>query len=351
MIEAFVGGVSAFTMGAALLGAVQATPGAERPSLEGPFPLVELRQYTLHGGKRDELIELFERELVESQEAVGMKVIGTFTDLDRPDHFVWLRGFKDMDSRLAGLSAFYGGPVWKAHRNKANATMIDSDNVLLLRAPAGEAKFVTPLTRPALGEQAPAGLTVATIYYLKMPPAEALSTFERKVKPTLEKAGIRPLAWFVPESAPNNFPGLPVREGEKLLIWFADFADPADHAARKSAIDAAAAPLASSLAREPEVLRLKPTPRSLIRGMAAPVASSDGVHDFDFLHGRWTVRHRLLKGRGVGSTEWVEYGGLPTPGRCWAGCAMSRSTGSRVAVLAWRSAALILQPKGGRSIG
>ena len=41
-----------------------------------------------------------------------MRVIGTFTDLDRPDRFVWLRGFADMAARRAGLESFYGGPVW-----------------------------------------------------------------------------------------------------------------------------------------------------------------------------------------------------------------------------------------------
>src|SRR5688572_26594158 len=124
---------------AELRAAAPATGGATsapagRESLEGPFPLVELRQYRLHPGKRDELIELFEREFVESQEEQGMKVIGTFVDLDQPDCFVWLRGYGDMASRLAGLSAFYGGPVWQANRAAANATMIDSDNVFLLRS-------------------------------------------------------------------------------------------------------------------------------------------------------------------------------------------------------------------------
>ena len=33
----------------------------------------------------------------------------------------------------AMLAAFYDGPVWRAHRDEANATMIDSDDVLLLR--------------------------------------------------------------------------------------------------------------------------------------------------------------------------------------------------------------------------
>src|SRR5512147_1701946 len=96
-------------------------------------PIVELRQYTLHPGMRDDLIELFDREFVETQEAVGIQVIGQFYDLDDPDHFIWLRGFNDMEAREQSLKAFYGGPVWQAHRDTANATMIDSDNVLLLR--------------------------------------------------------------------------------------------------------------------------------------------------------------------------------------------------------------------------
>ena len=133
--------------GAALMGA--APEAASAAELQGSFPIVELRQYTLHDGKRDVLIDLFEREFVESQEALGMKVIGTFTDIDRPNRFVWLRGFRDMDSRLAGLTSFYGGPVWQGHRNEANATMVDSDNVLLLHAPdhAAEPSFTLVCVR------------------------------------------------------------------------------------------------------------------------------------------------------------------------------------------------------------
>ena len=130
---------------------------ARSPRLTGSFPIVELRQYVLRDGQRDTLIALFEREFVESQEAVGMKVVGTFTDLDRPDRLVWLRGFRDMVSRAAGLTAFYGGSVWQAHRAAANATMIDSDDVLLLRAPGAAADFNGPT---------PAGLVVANIYHL-----------------------------------------------------------------------------------------------------------------------------------------------------------------------------------------
>src|SRR6201996_9475621 len=84
---------------------------------------LELRQYTLHPGKRDTLIALFEREFVEPQEAVGTRIVGTFRDLDDPDRFVWLRGFADMAARADALGAFYGGPARQAHRGTAHAAM------------------------------------------------------------------------------------------------------------------------------------------------------------------------------------------------------------------------------------
>jgi hypothetical protein len=71
--------------------------------------IVELRQYTLHPSSRDTLIDLFEREFLESQEACGMTLIGQFRDLDDPDRFVWFRAFSDMEQRKAALACFYGG--------------------------------------------------------------------------------------------------------------------------------------------------------------------------------------------------------------------------------------------------
>ncbi|NPC79705.1 NIPSNAP family protein, partial [Pyxidicoccus fallax] len=103
------------------------------PPMDSHDAILELRQYTLKPGQRDTLFELFEREFLESQEAVGMSIPGQFRDLDRPDRFVWLRGFPDLHTRKARLEAFYGGPIWKAHRQAANETMLDSSNVLFLK--------------------------------------------------------------------------------------------------------------------------------------------------------------------------------------------------------------------------
>jgi len=131
----------------------------------------ELRQYTLHPGQREVLISMFDRHFLESQEAVGIRVIGQFRDLDRPDHFVWIRSFEDMVTRDASLRAFYGGPLWKAHREAANATMIDSDDVLLLRPAArGEPFGRLDDTRPGPDADArPASLVLGTVWLLDRP--------------------------------------------------------------------------------------------------------------------------------------------------------------------------------------
>jgi quinol monooxygenase YgiN len=202
--------------------------------------IVELRQYTLRPEQRDVLIELFERAFIETQEAAGITLIGLFRDLDDPDRFVWLRGFQDMDQRRDALTAFYGGPAWAAHREAANATMIDSDNVLLLR-PGSNVKA-----------EASGALIAITVQALG---AESEDRFERQTRPDLERAGAQVLAWWVTESSANTFPRLPVREGEKVLVWMATYPDPTAHAACLAAVQAAGAKVLQRL-------RLEPTARS-----------------------------------------------------------------------------------------
>jgi hypothetical protein len=234
-------------------------------------PVVELRHYTLKPGARDTLIELFDREFVESQEGVGMRVIAQFRDIDRPDAFTWLRGFPDMVSRAASLTAFYDGPVWRAHKARANGTMIDSDNVRLLRPVRPGSGFVLDTDRPARGATAiPPGLVVATIYTLDPSAAAGFTKFfERTIAPRLAWSGASPIAVFETEPSPNTFPRLPVREGEHAFVWFARFSDLAayDRAAARLAADrqwtGGVQPALERMLRAPvEVWRLTPTARS-----------------------------------------------------------------------------------------
>lgn len=237
--------------------------------------IIELRQYQLHPGRRDALVDLFEREFVETQEAVGMRLIGQFLDRDHDDRFVWLRGFADMPARAEALAAFYGGPVWKAHRDAANATMLDSDDVLLLR-PVYLADGFTPGTgrRPPTGSvSTPDGLVVATLCHFDRPiDDDLLARVQPGLLAALDRAGAPALMVLASEYAANNFPALPVREGEHVLAWLQCFADEAAwqrHRAALAATPAWAEPGRLST-REPQVLRLAPTPRSLLPGSGRP---------------------------------------------------------------------------------
>lgn len=236
-------------------------------------PIVELRQYTLHPGKRDILIDLFDRELVETQEAVGMEVIGQFRDADDADRLVWLRGFPDMTTRASSLQTFYGGPVWKTHREAANATMIDSDNVLLLHPARPGTGFSTDLrSRPPRGTSGSGpGLIIATIYPLDASAGNAMiDYFERTIAPTLIDSGAAVLACFVTETSPNTFPGLPVREDENVFVWFAGFVS----AATDFHVPHGEAP---GLTGAPQLLRLIPTARSRLTGSSRACPAMSGL--------------------------------------------------------------------------
>jgi quinol monooxygenase YgiN len=213
--------------------------------------ILELRQYTLYPGRRDELIELFEREFVESQEELGARVVGTFRDLGNPHRFVWIRGFSDMATRRAALAGFYGAPVWKEHRAAANATMIDSDDVLLLE-PVGAGFPDAPRAAVGSGEPGPSRVLVV------------VRTGDR-VEPRATDAerllGERPV---VARTAPytNDFPALPVRD-EQAVVWFASFPDSAALRTARARFDADMSWRAT--AKSVQLLELEPTARSALR--------------------------------------------------------------------------------------
>lgn len=200
----------------------------------------EFRHYTLLPGRRDDLVELFEREFVESQEAVGANVVGTFLDLDAPERFAWIRGFSDMAARRRALHAFYDGPVWQVHGQAANATMVDSDDVRLLRLVGPPPQLLTQ--HPPLG--APRSSTA--VFALQVYPSAFVErTAELVDDPRLVTA-------FATAPWPNDFPRLPVREDPVFAVLrrFEGMAEPTPPAGW---------PAADS------TIRLQPTARSLLQ--------------------------------------------------------------------------------------
>lgn len=236
--------------------------------------IVELRQYRLVPGVRDDFVALFDRAFVESQEALGMRIVGQYRDHDDAVRFTWIRGFRDMAAREQGLKGFYFGPVWQANRAAANPMLDDNDNVLLLKPAAPGLGFAPAQARAsdAGGDAAGGAVQVVIEYLWKTPDTGFAAFFADEMKPALEAAGVDVIAAYVPLGEPNNFPQLPVRDDRKLLAWFVrgdshDAIAAALARARGSARwqSRVAVVLHDAEERPPQTLRLDPTPRSALR--------------------------------------------------------------------------------------
>jgi hypothetical protein len=220
--------------------------------------LIEFRQYLLHPGQRDTLIDVFDRELVDAQEAVGMDVLGQFRDPHRPDYFVWFRGFPDMTARHESLTAFYDGPVWAEHQAVAIATMIDSDNVMLLRSVANDDAL--PAHRPNRRDiREPTGLVVVVAEHVEHINDQTIGNFKSDVIPFLHQSGCRTLGVYATEVAPNTFARLPVRT-DRAIVWIG-----AIETDDSSAVRQAITPVTE---RRQDRHVLMPTTRSLLDGTA-----------------------------------------------------------------------------------
>jgi hypothetical protein len=172
-----------------------------------------------------------------------------------------------MPTRQQALENFYvGSPAWIAHKKEANATMVDSDNVLLLRALAPRPEFPGGAPVPS-GSEAVYGVT---IYYLgSVDTAQFTEFFDHVILPHLNALNIHPIATLATNEAPNNFPRLPIREHDRVFLWMARWRSEADYESFSEQLrawsgwrDTAPETVLPALMRKPEQLRLKPTARS-----------------------------------------------------------------------------------------
>lgn len=228
----------------------------------------ELRDYTCRPGRRDDLVAMFEELFLDAQEAGGSHVAATFRDMDKPDRWVWIRCFESMASRRPALSAFYNSALWLEHRSACNATIKDSDNVLLLRCSGGD---ILRDGRAEVGASVVPRSVFALNTYFPRDETAFAKTYEYDALPALKDAAAEPLAWFVTEHSENNYKRLPVRTDEIVFVTLTRFSSQAAHARALAALAESTAwrraqpKLAAHCIRSPEHRRLQPTPRSSLR--------------------------------------------------------------------------------------
>jgi quinol monooxygenase YgiN len=233
--------------------------------------IADLRQYTLHPGRRDDLIDLFESHFVAGQEDAGMHIVGQFRDLDDPDRFVWLRAYDSWSARGEALAAFYYGPVWQAHRDRANATLIDSDDALLLRPVQLGPGYPRFGTAPCDDVEPTSVVGITVVYRDRAVDAPFCELIVNDVASVLSDTGGEAVAVLVSDPSPNNFPALPLRD-ENAVAWINRFEDDAAYAEHRRQLSDSPVwrnellPTLLQTAKLPmQQLRLRPTPRSQLR--------------------------------------------------------------------------------------
>jgi hypothetical protein len=93
----------------------------------------ELRQYRVKPGKREEWVELMEREIIPFQIAQGMVVIGSFVGEQEEDLYVWIRRFENEAQREALYQRVYESDYWKNEISPRVGDMLDRERIVVTR--------------------------------------------------------------------------------------------------------------------------------------------------------------------------------------------------------------------------
>jgi hypothetical protein len=235
----------------------------------GDFPVVEFRRYTIKEGEREHFAQYFESYFPEAFEQLGAVAAGAFFERKKSSGFTWIRGFHTIDARAVVNSAFYYGPAWKEHKKTLNDLIIDSDNVLLLRALTPErAVVILPAVDPVTEVNGAQGVMVAQVFAVKTGGVDSFARLAEPVFAQYRTAGAREAGVLVTLDVPNNFPQLPVRTDGPYLVWLGILKDNAMLETTFTPVADRALPVlaATGLLRgAPELIVLDPTRRSRMR--------------------------------------------------------------------------------------
>ncbi|MFC5740595.1 NIPSNAP family protein [Dyella tabacisoli] len=236
------------------------------------YQVIELRRYTTTDGAAPRFAKYFDSYFPEAFEQLGAMVFGQFLERANPNHFTWLRGYKDLPARPVVNASFYYGPLWREHREKINAILPDSDNVMLLHPLRPETGVtVLPAVDPVLEEKGAQGVGVMQVIAIKKGHEADVAQQAEALFASYRMAGVHPAGILVTLDVPNNFPQLPIRTDGPWLVWLGIVQDnkvlqnqlkPAMKTAAQTLLD-------TGLLREaPELIELNPTPRSRLRWLS-----------------------------------------------------------------------------------
>lgn len=245
--------------------------GAVPPAAKFAPSLFELRNYATTPGRRDALIDMFERRFLDAYEAGGARVMGPFEVIGNEDRWVWMRALRDAKGRGEALASFYSSPAWNELSRAANATIKAVAYAMLLRQWSGGA-FDDPTQRLAAGAKRKRAAVIAIDIYLTKPRKEEefARAFDAGALPHLAALNAAPFASFVTDRSENFYPRQRVRKAS-AFVTMTRFESVKAHDAFCARLARSeewrrggAALIAKGSAKPVEQLLLRPTARSSV---------------------------------------------------------------------------------------
>jgi hypothetical protein len=93
----------------------------------------ELRQYRIRKGRMKEWVKLMDGEIIPFQVSRGMVITGSFTDEQNPNHYIWLRRFKNEAERKRLYERVYDTDAWKTKIAPKVDKLLDRSSIVVTR--------------------------------------------------------------------------------------------------------------------------------------------------------------------------------------------------------------------------
>jgi hypothetical protein len=188
--------------------------------------VIELRDYLIKPGRRDEFINYFEENFIKSQNVLGGYTLGQYRVKGADDNFFWIRGFSDMAARNKFLNDFYYGPFWKSHKTLPNSLLLNNDNVHLLKPlnlndSPHDADYSFSTNWFGLTK----GIAVVDFYISNTKLNKLIEFVKATYVSIIHDAGAINTSFWISEEKPNDFPALPVFQDKNLLVQITFYKD------------------------------------------------------------------------------------------------------------------------------
>lgn len=197
--------------------------------------VIELRNYLVKHGQRDKYTGYFGKHIAGGQNTLGGYVLGQYNVKGEPDHFFWIRGFKDMSSRKKFLQEFYISEFWQKHKHISAELLVNYDNVYLLEPIMYASDTVSAIKRKQFEKES--SLAVVNFYIANQKLDTLIRIIKNKYLPLLKELNMDDVSFWISEKQPNDFPELAVFQDKNLLVSISYFKNESDYYTKKKNLE------------------------------------------------------------------------------------------------------------------